>query len=377
VSPSPTWSTPAETPLFQALTAAQHDAWRAGPERGRTVFVERFRQLVGPARAEASLVSAIALFNLQPEAPAGFERPPTSTDFRICPRCQQLRAGDHNEPFRGRLTLRLLRDKEWLTEQLARGASLKAIAKKVGCTYMNVLHWLETHGLQAPKTQGARDLDAEVKAMHHRGDAPGTIAQALEIKVQDVRKVLERTGTATKKNGQHYHKAEWWVERIQRRGMTTTECAREAGIKSHGCAYWLKQFNLQHITKARSTASGAKRWKPKYPALANVAQLRALLDHHGSYEAVATAVGCAPTLVSRYARELLGEDKRVRQNAPHTAREWWVERLDRGCTVAQLADEAGLAEKSCTEKLRVFGIELLGQAYRNNLSAEKARRKRA
>jgi UDP-N-acetylmuramoyl-L-alanyl-D-glutamate--2,6-diaminopimelate ligase len=67
--------------------------------------------------------------------------------------------------------------------------------------------------------------------------------------------------------------------------MTTTECAREAGIRPHGCAYFLKKFGLQHVTKARSTAHLRRRWKVKYPALADAAQLQTLLDYHGTYEA--------------------------------------------------------------------------------------------
>lgn len=372
--PSPQWCTTAETPIGQALAAAQHEAWHAPEDRRHAVFVERFRQLVGPARAEPMLSAALALFNAQPVAPAGWEEPPTSAYWRACPRCQRLSKTPHTIPQNGRLELAVLRDPEWLDRQFARGISMPTIAKRLKCAVELVGYWAEKHGLQSPRQEHAEDRREAIRTLHNEGRGPGGISRELGIPVCQVRARLKSMGIANKKHGHVYHQAAWWQERVVKLGWTLRACAKEAGIRPNNATYFANKFGLSDITKARSSTKGKSKWKAKYPALADAGQLRALLDHHGTYEAVGAALGCAPSLVSRYAQKLLGVAKRHENGVPHGARAWWTERLDQGMTTWQLAEAAGIEEKSAREKLRVLGAELLAQAYRNNLAVEKARR---
>jgi transposase-like protein len=376
MSPSPQWCHNTEVPLFQALTAAQHDAWHAPDEESaRRIFADRVRQLVGPARADTILLSALSLFNTQLRAPDGFVEPPSTTSFAICPRCQTVKKTKFTIPQNGRLKLVALRDREWLQQQFERRRTCAAIAQQLDCSPSLVMDWARKHDLLPSRTARTEEFDSEVRARHHNGEAPGEIASALEVKVQDVRKSLVRQELATQKRGHHYFQPEWWIERIERRGWTTRQCARAAGIQPHNCAYYLNRFGLDHITKARRLKKGERRC-PKYPALADATQLAELLREHGTYEAVAKAVGCpSPSLVSRWARELLGVGKRHENFKPTHAQSWWTERLDAGMTTWQLAEEAGITEKAVRERLRVFDPKLLAQGYRNNTIAERAKRR--
>jgi hypothetical protein len=366
VSPSPTWSSPAEVPLFQALAAAQHEAWHAKDvDTGRRIFADRVRQALGE-RADTVLSAALNLFNLQLIAPAGFEEPPPSAPFTICARCQQIKKTKFTIPQNGRLKLTALRDRNWLAAQFDRGRPCKVIAKQLECSPTLVMDWARKHGVMPVKTANAEKFKDSVRGLHLDGKAPGEIAREVERTVEDVRSALAALGLANMKGGHHYFAAEWWIERIQRRGWTTTQCARAAGIRPHGCCYFLNKFGLDHVTKARSTKKGQRRI-PKYPELADAPKLAELLRVHGSYEAVAKAIGCpSPSLVSRWARDLLKVGKRHENYKETSARSWWTERLDRGMTTWALAEEAGIEEKSVREKLRVFGQLLLAQAYRNN-----------
>jgi transposase-like protein len=375
MSPSPTWSSPAEVPLFQALAAAQHHAWQASDvDTARRMFADHVRQVLGADRADAVLSAALNLFSTQLFAPKGFAEPPPSAPFTICARCQQIKKTKFTIPQNGRLKLTALRDRTWLAAQFERGRSCRSIAEQLECAPSLVMDWARKHDLQPVKTANAEKFRDDVASLHRDGKAPGEIGKELERDVSDVRKALEQLGLANKKSGHHYHRAEWWVERIQRQGWTTRQCARAAGILPHNCAYWLQRFDLQHITKARSTGKGQRRI-PKYPELADAAKLAELLRVHGSYEAVAKAIGCpSPSLVSRWARDLLKVGKRHENYKETSAQSWWTERLDRGLTTWALAEEAGIEEKTVREKLRVFGQLLLAQAYRNNTAAERAKR---
>lgn len=374
MSPSPHWGEPAEAPLFAALAAAQHDAWQVPEDRRHAVFVTRFRQLVGPARAEPLLASAITLFTAQALPPAGWEDPPRSAYWRICPRCTQLKATPHTIPQRGRLELRVLRDATWLASQLDRGRTHQDLARQLHCDGVLVRYWAEKHGLQSARAERHEEIEATVRALHAQKRGPGGIARELDTEVKNVRRALHRLGLATAKRGMVYHHADWWRDRLEAQGWTVRQCAREAGLKPHGATYYVTKFGLSHVTAARVSRKGMARWKPKYAVIADAVSLRRLLDEHGTYEGVARAVGCAPSLVSRYARKLLGMQARHSNVVPHAARAWWTDRLDRGLSTWQLADEAGLPEKSAREKLRLLGAELLAQGYRNNMQAERAKR---
>jgi AraC-like DNA-binding protein len=377
VSPSPHWSPVAvnEVPIFQALAAAQHDAWHAPDhDTAHRVFAQRLRQLLGEDRAEVVRLSASILFALQPERPVGYDAPPANAPFVICPRCQRLKGSKSAAPQHGRVKLEALRDREWLAAQFARGRTCKAIAEQLQCSPSNVVYYAERHELEPPRTENARERRDAICALHRGGKAPGEIARELVIPVFEVREALTAEGLATKKRGHHYFAPEWWIERIRQMQWTTRECARAAGIRPHECAYWLNKFGLDHITKARATKKGQRR-KPKYPELADPQRLAELLREHKSYEAVGRVLGCSPSLVSRWARDLLAVGKRHENFVVHAAKSWWVERLDRGLTTWQLAEEAGIAEKSAREKLRTLGGDLLGRAYRNNVTAERERRK--
>jgi transposase-like protein len=375
MSPSPTWSSPAEVPVFQALAAAQHDAWHAADtDSARRIFADRVRQALGADRADVVLSAALNIFNTQLLAPKGFEAPPPSAPFTICARCQQIKKTKFTIPQNGRLKLTALRDRQWLAKEFERGRTCKAIAQQLDCSTGLVMDWARKHGLQPVKTANAEKFREAVRELHLAGNAPGEIARELDRTTEDVRKALAALGLANMKSGHHYFAAEWWIERIQRRGWTTGQCAKAAGIRPHGCCYFLNKFGLDHITRARTLKKGQRR-NPKYPQLTDAAQLAELLRVHGSYEAVARAVGCpSPSLVSRWARELLGVGKRHENFKETSAKSWWTERLDRGMTTWALAEEAGVEEKTVREKLRVFGQLLLAQAYRNNTAAEKAKR---
>lgn len=380
--PSPQWCQVQETPIGQAIAAAQHDAWQCAPARRRARFAERYRQLVGPKRADLTLAAALSLFDAQAEAPTGWEAPPASAYWQACPRCQRLRATPHTRPLHGRLELAVLRDAAWLEGEFLRGRTPTQVARRLRCSTSLVSYWAEQHGLETPaqEAKAARaDLEAAVRRLHAEDRGPGGIAAALDVPVRDVRRALRRLGLATRKAGMVYFRKGWWEERLVAQGWTVRQCATEAGIKPHNATYYVTKFGLGTVTAARAARPGRARWRAKYPALADREQLTALLAEHGTYEAVARAVGCpSPSLVSRYARALLGAEVRHRQGGPHAARAWWTVRLDAGATTWALAEESGLAEKTVREKLRLLDVDagtaLLAQAYRNNAAAERARR---
>lgn len=373
--PSPRWSQTTTPPLAAAIAAAIHAAWD-GPEQGATNrLVAMLRSMVGEERLEQVEMLALRLYQAQPRAPEGFEIPPPSTFFTICPGCQTLKRTRFTIPQNGRLQLQVLRDADWLDAQFEKGRTCGDIAKKLKCSSSLVVDWAAKHGLEPPRTRNAREFDEEVAARHRAGDAPGTIARALERGVGDVRKSLQRHGIATSKTGQHYHEREWWRVRLEDRRMTLRACTREAGIRPHVGAYWVKKFRLDHITKARGAETRKNGRPKKYPQLYDREQLRTLVAEHGTYEAIAKALGCtSATQVGRQCRKLLGHPKRWKP-VPHTKREWWVERLKQGKTTFEMADEAGIKEKSAREQLRIHG--LLDQGYRNNYAREHAGRRRA
>ena len=374
---SPKWCECREAPIGAAIAAAQHAAWTAPEERRYAVFSERLRQLVGPERFEAIAAHAIALYTLQPSAPAGWEEPPESAYYSICPSCQTLRRTKYTVPQNGRLKLAVLRDPEWMQRQVERGRTLTAIAKQLRCTESLVGYWLERHGLVTARTERAEMYEERVPDLHARGFGPGAIAKELGTTSETVRRVLHRLGLAHRKSGHVYHAREWWVERIERRGWSVAQCARDAGIKAHAATYYIRKFGLTHITAERACKKGKSKWRPRYPQIADAKQLAQLILEYGTYEEIARRVGCAPSLVSDYARKLLGADRRHENIVPHAARVWWTERLDRGMTTWAMAEEAGVSEKTARERLRLFGMELLAQGYRNNTAAERARRKSA
>lgn len=371
--PSPHWCKPEATPLFQALAAAQHEAWSVTPDRRRSIFLERFRSLVGETKAEPIMLSALAIFDAQPNPPAGFEAPPAAV-FQICPRCQILKGTKFTAPQHGRLKLAVLRDRAWLADQFEKNRSCESIATQLECSPSLVMDWARKHELQPAKTANAEARRDRIERMHLDGNSPGEISRELEMPAWEVKQVLAEKGLATSKQGHHHFQAEWWIERIERRGWTKSKCAKAAGIQPHAANYYINRFGLGHITSANATKKGQRRWSIKYPVLADAKQLQALLDEHGSYENVAKVVGCGPTLVSMWARKILGAQKRHENTVPHSAKSWWVERVDRGLTTFQLAAEAGIEEKSARERLRVLGDNLLGRAYANNTKAEKAKR---
>jgi hypothetical protein len=380
MSPSPVWSSTEEAPVFQALAAAQHAAWRVAAERRRTVFSDTFRKLVSKAAADRHLMSALIMFDAQSEPPAGFVDPPDNMHFECCPNCQRINGKRFNHAPYGRVKLNALRDRDWLARQLEAGRSIAHIAEQLSCNDASVRNWLDKHGLERRR---AMVHDDDVAALHDAGRAPGEIAASLDLKVDDVRRALKRARGVTHSAGHHYFTREWWVERIVTKQMTTIACARAAGVTNQNASYWCKKFGLQEITAARSVRFTRKRHTYKYPQLTDPAQLRALVEQHGSWEGVSLALTGKRTSangVKVWWQTHFGAEvpplKRLRAKNldERSIPTWWTERLDRGLTVAQLAEEAGIKEKSVEETLRRMGGDLLGRAYRNNLAAEKAKR---
>lgn len=371
---SPKWAELSATPLFQACAAAQHAAWRVAPELRRSVFTQRLNQVLGPKAAEPILLTAIALFDAQTAPPRGWVDPPENMHFECCPRCQILSGKRYSQAPNGRIRMNALRDRDWLARQYALGKHTRDIAKSIGACMGSVTHWARKHGIETMKRKPF-ELDPEVAEMHQAGKCPGEIAEHFDVKVQTIRKILSRQGLATGKHGHHYFAREWWVEHLITRNLTTHQIARIAGIVPHNCAYFIKKFGLEHVTAERSCRKTRSRWKHKYPQLADANQCRALLDRHGTYEGAARELGCAASLVKNWETRHFGKQPaRHRQGVPHAAREWWTQRLDRGLTTNQLAEDAGITEKNAKEKLRVLGGGLLAQAYRNNVAAEKRKR---
>jgi hypothetical protein len=374
VSPSPRWSECSEVPLLAALAAAQHDAWLAPAEQRDRVFSERVRQLVGHERFDSVIGLSTQLFALQPAAPRGWADPPRSAYFKICPRCQACRRTPHTIPQKGRIELAVLRDRDWLARQFERGRTQRAVAEQLGCDQVLVSYWADKHGLRTERAERRQEYESRIPAMHARKLGPGEIARELETSVATVRRVLHRLGLANRKTGQVYHDPAWWVERVERRGWTLTQCAGAAGITRHNASYYITKFGLSHITAARAHRRGVPR-PPKYPPLRDPSQLAELLVRHRTYAAVATVIGCSPTLVSKAARALLDVGPRHRNVVPHSAPSWWTSRLAHGATTWSLAEEAGVSEKTARERLRRLGDQYLAQGYRNNAAAERARRR--
>lgn len=396
MSPSPTLGRPAEALLFAGLAAAQHAAWRVPAERRRAVFAERLRQLLGPDRADRVMASALALFDQQPAAPAGFDDLPATAHFECCPRCLGLKATKHSIAPSGRLTLEPLRDPEWLERQLDRyDNDVRRIAERLKCCYQTVLSWVHKHGL-SDRLRQAKQHDDVIAERHRAGQSPGTIAQALGLQADDVRRVLERLGLVRSAGsaafGHHHFEREWWVERLVRRQMTAHACAREAGVRPQTALHFAKKFGLQEHTSRNDVRVTRRRASYKYPQLADPAQLKALMAKHGTWEGIALEVcgrrtsasnvrlwwfthfGSPPASLKR-GRPRSSASVTPGERVPHAQLDWWTERLNRGLTTWQLAGEAGLQESSAREYLRRFGAELLAQAYRNNTAAEKARRR--
>lgn len=365
--PSPTWSKTSAAPIAAALAAAVHQAWMGPAEGASNRFLHALRQTLTPEEFAAVELLALQVFHHQPVPPSGYVVPPPSAHLELCPRCLKIRKTPFTAPQRGRIKMEALRDADWLQGQFEMGRSAKDVARITACTTSNVVRWADVHGIELPRTKSAAELNAQVSAMHRNGDAPGTIARALELPVYRIREVLKRTGMATKKKGQHYHAAEWWRVRLQDRGMTKAACAREAGIKSHNANYYLDKFGLQHLVDRNR-----KRTR-KYPQLFDQAYLRDLLRRHDdNFESAAAEVGCAPTLISRRARDILGRDAKHSNHLPHSEPSWWRERLDAGMTTWEMAEEAGIEEKSAMERLRILGWT--AEAYANNTARERKRR---
>lgn len=367
--PSPTWCDRPETPpLAAAIAAAVHVAWD-GPEEGAsTRFTDALRKILGDEEYEVIELRALHLFHLQPRPPEGYRVPPDWAWLALCPRCMKVKGTPHTAAQNGRLELEVLRDPEWMARQFDRGESYSGLAERLDCAPALIRYWAEKHGLKSPAAERTEEIEACVRRMYAEGEGNGTIAKELDTSVRTVRDALRRLGLATKKSGQVHHEREWWRVRLADRGMTKAAAAREAGIKSHGANYYLKKFNLGHLVDS-------KRKKPrKYPELYSRTDLRLLLARHDhNYESVAEELGCASSFVSRQARTLLGLEKKHHNVLPHSNLSWWTERLDAGATTYELAEEAGIEEKSARERCRVFG--LLPQAYHNNAERERERRK--
>lgn len=366
------WS-PSFAPLMAgAVAAAVHHAWNQPEPKRTAAFHEALRKAVGPDEYERIQFVAHSIWLLQPAPPEGLEIPPEWAWFELCPRCISLRRTKYTQPQNGRTKLQVLRDKDWLAEQLAAGHRVKQIAKRLDCSPELVVDWIAKHGLKTAKTLRHEEIEATVRRMHAAGEGPGTIGKALGggLRADRVREVLKRLGLANQKHGQVYHEAEWWRVRLVDRGLTKSACAREAGIKPHAATYYIHKFGFEAIT-AQNNRKGRPR---RYPELYDEMRLRALLARHGdNYEEAARAIGCAPSLVSKQARRLLGWEKRHENQVPHGRREWWTERLDRGMTTYELAEEAGIEEKTARERCRVF--DLLPQAYANNVKQERKNRR--
>jgi hypothetical protein len=364
---SPTWSTPNSPLLVATIAAAVHHAWEQPTDQRTRAFHDRLRQLLDADMYERVQTLAHDLFLLQAAPPGGLDIPPEWAWFEACPRCTRLRKTKYTAPQNGRLKLQALRDPNWCAKQIDAGRTTRQIADQLGCTSSLVVDWLRKHGIQTEKALRHEEIEQVTRRMHAEGEGPGAIAKVLghSMTADRVRDVLKRLGLANQKNGHVYHEREWWRMRLEDQGKSKLQCAREAGIKPHAASYWLKRFGLRDRVW--------KRRQVKYPILADRQSLRELLFcHGGSYEAAAREVGCAPSLVSWYARRLLGIEKRHENRVPHSDRTWWEERLAKGTTTYELAEEAGIEEKSAREKLRV--LELLPQAYANNMKRERARR---
>jgi hypothetical protein len=198
MSPSPTWSSPAEVPVFQALAAAQHDAWHAADtDSARRIFADRVRQALGADRADVVLSAALNIFNTQLLAPKGFEAPPPSAPFTICARCQQIKKTKFTIPQNGRLKLTALRDRQWLAKEFERGRTCKAIAKQLDCTAGLVMDWARKHGLQPVKTANAEKFKEAVRELHLAGNAPGEIAKELDRSTRTFARHLLRSVSPT------------------------------------------------------------------------------------------------------------------------------------------------------------------------------------
>lgn len=364
--PSPRWSESKQPFVAGAIAAAVSAAWD-GPQRGRTQrFTETLRKALGPDLYERVEVAAFQVLMLQESAPEGYDPLPEWALFRVCPKCSALQRTKFTAPQNGRIKLQVLRDRNWMERALERGESYASLARKLGVAPANVAYFAEKHGLKSARSERREELEAIVRHMHAQREGPGAIAKAADTSVHHVLQALKRLGLATKKSGQVYHEKEWWRVRLVEQGKTKLQCAREAGIRPHAANYWLKQFGLQHLV------TGNKR-RPKYPVLRDRTELRLLLARHdNNYESVARELGCAPSLVSWYARRTLGVAQKHFNDVPHSKKSWWTERLERGATTYELAEEAGIAEKSAREKLRVLG--LLEHGYRNNTARERKRR---
>lgn len=370
--PSPKWSTSSGPLIAAGIAAAVHHAWEQPEGQRNRAFHEALRKALGPDVYERVQFQAHAVWLLQRSAPEDVELPPPWSYFSMCPGCMALRKTRHTQPQNGRTKLQVLRDADWLQQQLEAGRTTTQIAKRLDCSPSLVVDWCAKHGIQTERAKRIEEIEATVQRMHAEGEGPGTIAKVLGggMSSTRVREVLKRLGLANQKTGQVYHERDWWLSRLEA-GKTKLDCTREAGIKPHAGTFWIHKFGLERFTVINDKA---RKRRKKYPILANKDTLRELLARHDhNYEKAAEEVGCSPSLVSRYARDLLGLAKKHENGVTHGTREWWTERLDRGMTTYELAEEAGIAEKTARERCRIF--DLLPQAYHNNAQRERENRK--
>lgn len=362
--PSPKWSEERPPMIAAAIAAAALESWAGPPEGASNRFTTALRRILREEFEEHELLG-LQVFHRQMRPPEGYEAPPASSHMAMCPRCQTIRSTPHHAPFRGRVKLQALRDEQWLRTQFAKGLNFRQVAEKLGCDLGAVAYWARKHGIDSPQVADVKQLDADVARLHRAKEAPGAIAKAVGTTVQNVRASLKRQGLATKKTGHWYFAEEWWRSRLEG-GMTKADAAREAGITQHAATNYVHRFGLGHITKANR--------KPKaYPELLDPGYLRPLLRRHeDNYASAAREVGCSASYVSRCAREVLGRDPKHENHPPHSEPSWWRDRLDRGMTTWEMAEDAGIEVTTALERLRILGW--IAEAYRNNTARERKER---
>jgi AraC-like DNA-binding protein len=343
--PSPKWPGVAGPLVPEVVAAALAAAGEVQASARGTRARQRVRQMLPPELADALAVPVAAMAGLlEPGgSPVGGEMP-----FELCPGCMSMRAPEGVRTGSRSVAARALGDGEWVVAAVRQAGSARALAGGLGLDAVRIAESCVGHDV---RSESHGDEGREVLEMHARKEGMGTIARRVGWTVDRVRRFLEEEGRVGARHGHVHFEAEWWRVRLEDRGMTLRAAALEAGLKTNGADHYLRRFGLRHLVRF---ARGQR--PPKHPELHCAVRLRELLDRHGTYEAVARELGCAPSLVSRCARQYLGEA--IRWGAAPTE-QFYRQQLEAGRSPGEIAAMVGRTEKTVRESIRKLGLSRL------------------
>jgi len=343
--PSPTFG--ARGVVVDTVAFAVREAWSCADRKQRPQVVNlALRRILGDQLADQVLLSALTLLEIQSEPPDHDIEAPAAV-LELCVRCRKVKLIEERKPYRGKVRMEFLRDRQWMTRQFERlGRTDDDVALELGCCKISVRHWRNKFDIDPGKYHKPWMHEATMKRLIvDKRLAPGEIAEQLGIEVHSVRNWASRLGIANGKNGVWaYHGRQWWLERVAA-GWTQYRMAEAAGIVKHAVLFHLRKWDLH---TDRTPYERARLRKPKYVQLYEPNWLADQLKRHGpAFTLIASKVGCSPTTVKAAAQKLGLLNGRRDLPTPWTKDpEWYLERFTRRQTALEMAVEVGIKEKS-------------------------------